>query len=138
MRALMIATALTLASSPAAIAQQLKELDKPASELKQVLAHPVQLPAGNQEVRVVRATIDPKTAAGWHTHPTPVYVYVVEGELTMEVEGKDKKKYRAGEATAEPLNARMRVLNEGDTPAELVVFQISPSDKKFLETKNRK
>lgn len=113
--------------------QQLAEIDKPASQLDQVLAHQVDLQGGPQEVRVVTATIDPKTAAGWHTHPMPVYVFVQEGSLTMEVEGKEPRQLTAGEATAEPLDARMRVINEGDQPAKLVVFQISPAEEAFLE-----
>lgn len=129
-----LATALVVGITPTAMAQELKEIEKPASELKQILAHPVEISGGAQEVRVVSVTVDPKTAAAWHTHPTPVYVYVTEGALTMEVEGKEARQIRSGEAVAEPLNARMRVLNEGDEPAKVVVFQISPSEKEFLET----
>lgn len=51
----------------------------------------------------------------------------------MEVEGKEARTVSAGEALAEPLNAKMRVINKGDEPVEVVVFQISPPDKKFLE-----
>lgn len=114
-------------------AQELTEIEEPASELEEVLAEEIELPAGAQEVRVVRVEMDPNTAAGWHTHPTPVYVYVTEGELVMEVEGQETKTITAGEAVAEPLDARMRVLNTTDEPTNVVVFQISPSDQEFLE-----
>lgn len=117
------------------MAQELKEIDEPASELEQVLAHEAKLPAGAQEVRVVRVEMEPKTAAAWHIHPTPVYVYVIEGELVMEVEGQETKTITSGEAAAEPLNARMRVLNKTDQPTRVVVFQISPKDEAFLEKK---
>ncbi|MFC3284169.1 cupin domain-containing protein [Litchfieldella rifensis] len=114
------------------LAQDLTEIDKPASELEQVLAQEVELSDGAQEVRVVRVTMDPHTAAAWHTHPSPVYVYVVDGELTLEVEGETRT-IKAGEAVAEPLDARMRALNTTDKPARVVVFQISPAEKAFLE-----
>jgi quercetin dioxygenase-like cupin family protein len=80
--------------------------------------------------------MEPKTAAAWHTHPSPVFVYVAEGELVMEVEGQETKTIQAGEAVAEPLDARMRVLNTTDRPASVVVFQISPAEEEFLEGEN--
>lgn len=40
---------------------------------------------------------------------------------------------RAGDAAAEPLNKRMRVLNETDEPTHVVVFQISSKEQEFLE-----
>lgn len=131
--AAVLASVALLGTASVATAQELQEIDKPASEIEQVLAHEVELPAGAQEVRVVRVEVDPKTAAAWHTHPTPVYVYIVEGELVMEVEGKDTRTILAGEALAEPLNARMRVKNMTDQPAHVVVFQISPKEEAFLE-----
>lgn len=134
---LSIAAALALAGSSAILAQDagdLTQIETPASTLAQILAERAEIPGEAQEVRVVEATLAPKTAAAWHTHPSPVYVYVTEGTLTMDVEGRDRRRLTAGEATAEPLDARMRVLNEEDTPAKVVVFQISPAEEEFLET----
>lgn len=128
-----LASAALVATAPMALAQDLTEIDKPASALEQILADQVEFDAGNQEVRVVEVTFEPNTAAAWHTHPTPVYVYVTEGELTMEVDGQESKTMRAGDASAEPLNKRMRVLNETDEPAHAVVFQISPAEEEFLK-----
>lgn len=118
------------------LAQDLKEIDKTASELEQVLAVQAELVGGTKEIRVVRAVMEPHTAAAWHTHPSPVYVYVVEGELTLEV-GDETKTIKAGEAVAEPLDARMRALNTTDKPARAVVFQISPTEKEFLEEEKK-
>lgn len=123
--------------SGAASAQQLAEIDKPASELKQILTDRTDLPGGSQEVRVVTALIEPRTAAAWHTHPTPVYVYVQEGTVSMEIEGQEPRQLQSGVAVAEPLDARMRVVNHGDQPARLVVFQISPPQKAFLEEEKK-
>ncbi|WP_185827455.1 cupin domain-containing protein [Halomonas nitroreducens] len=126
------AVAVLATASSMSLAQDLTEIDKPASELEQVLAHEVELSAGAQEVRVVRVTMEPHTAAAWHNHPSPVYVYVEEGEVVLEVEGESKT-IKAGEAIAEPLDARMRALNTTDKPARAVVFQISPTEEAFLE-----
>lgn len=121
------------AAQTAETTEQLAEIDKPASQLEEILAQDVEIPGGPHTIRVVTATVDPSTAAAWHTHPSPVYVYVREGSLSMEVEGQEPKELTAGQATAEPLNAQMRVVNRGDVPAELVVFQVSPVEAAFLE-----
>lgn len=129
--------AIALAAAAPAVAQQqqeqLAEIDNPASQLDEILAHKAELPGGENTVRVVTATVEPKTAAAWHTHPSPVYVFVQEGSLTMEIEGQEPRELKTGEATAEPLNKRMRVVNRGDETAKLVVFQVSPPEKAFLE-----
>ena len=130
------AVAVLATASSMSLAQDLTEIDKPASELEQVLAQEVELTPGSQEVRVVRVAMEPHTAASWHTHPSPVYVYVVEGELVLEVEGENTT-IKAGEAVAEPLDARMRALNTTDQPTRAVVFQISPKEKAFLEEETK-
>lgn len=52
---------------------------------------------------VVRVTFEPGGSVGWHTHPGPAIVTVVEGELTI-VNGKDcvPRVYEAGEGLVNP------------------------------------
>lgn len=116
-----------------AVAQDMTEIDKAASELNQILTEKAEGLEGTQEVRVVRARLDPMTIGAWHVHPSPVYVYVMEGEMTYEAEGEEPQSVGAGEAVAETVGARMRVMNRTEEPVEVVVFQISPAEKEFLE-----
>src|SRR3712207_5129327 len=53
--------------------------------------------ADRLEARVETATLEPGKIGGWHTHPTPVVVYVIEGTLTVEIKGKDPIITKAGE-----------------------------------------
>ena len=135
--AALMGSAALVGTASLGMAQELKEIDRPASELEEVLAHDTELPGGAKRIRVVRVEMEPNTVAAWHTHPSPVYVYVVEGELAMEVEGQENKTIGAGEAVAEPVDARMRVLNTTDQPARVVVFQISPTEERFLQQENK-
>lgn len=132
MNRLLLASALLLVTAQGQ-AQDVTEIDKPASQLDKILAEKAELAGGAQEVRVVAVTLDPMTAGAWHAHPTPVYIYVIEGELTVEVEGKETRTAKAGEAVSEPLDANMRAVNRTDAPVKAVVFQISPAGKEFLE-----
>ncbi|MCC8947430.1 cupin domain-containing protein [Bradyrhizobium sp. Arg62] len=47
------------------------------------------------------ADIPPKSSTGRHSHPTPRFVYVLEGAVVYEVDGKPPQTFKAGEAYAE-------------------------------------
>jgi quercetin dioxygenase-like cupin family protein len=84
--------------------------------------------ADRLEAQVEVATLEPRKIGGWHTHPTPVIVYVIEGTLTVEIRGKDLIVTKAGEAYLEPINTVMRATNKGQTPLKFVAFQVSPPE----------
>lgn len=118
---------------PALAQDGVKELDQGSSTREQVLAELLALGGEQREARVNVVTFEPKTAGAWHVHPAPVYVYVLEGTLTFESEGKEPRVVKAGQATAEDLNTRMRVVNYGDEMAKTVVFQISEPHAAFRQ-----
>lgn len=74
------------------------------------------------EVTILEATFPPGGGTGWHYHPVPVYAYMLDGELTVELEGGAKKTFRKGEAIIEVVNLRHNGINTGDRNARLVVF----------------
>lgn len=80
------------------------------------------LKMGNPEVTVMTVELPPGTETGWHTHPVPVYAYVLSGSLTVDVEGKKASIFQAGDAIIEVVNTRHCGKNTGDVPAKLVVF----------------
>lgn len=120
---------------PALAQDGLRKLDKGSSTREQVLATQLAIGGELREARVNVATFEPKTAGAWHVHPAPVYVYVLQGTLTFESEGKASRVVKAGQATAEELNTRMRVVNYSDEMAKTVVFQISEPNAAFRQEK---
>jgi len=76
----------------------------------------------NPEVTALLVRFAPGNATGWHKHPVPVYAYVLEGVLNVEL--KDGKKYvfRKGEAILEVMNTLHNGYNSGNVPTTLVVF----------------
>lgn len=50
----------------------------------------------NDMVRIETVTFPPNYSSRSHTHPCPLFVYVLEGELISEFEGV-RKKYRVGD-----------------------------------------
>ena len=45
--------------------------------------------------------VAPGAATGLHRHPTPRFVYVTEGSVVLEIEGKPPQTFRAGEGFME-------------------------------------
>ncbi len=85
-----------------------------------------------KEVIIKHFAIPPGFVGGRHFHPGPVFVYVLEGELTVETEGKTKT-YGAGQLYPEQLNTVMqgRNLSTSDD-LELLVFQVGDIGKPMM------
>lgn len=83
-------------------------------------------------------TFKPGFRTAWHYHPAHVFVYVIEGELTMDVKGEPRKIVKAGELRQEPVG---KVMSGGNTSTKLtkvVVFQIGDADKPMMIKANTK
>ncbi len=92
---------------------------------------PLQGVAGKEMV-VKHFAAPPKFVGGKHMHPGPVFVYVLEGELTVELAGKAKT-FKAGELYAEDINAAMVGRNLSATDdLELLVFQVGDIGKPMM------
>ena len=84
---------------------------------------PIQFPLFRNQVTAIRVEIAPGGETGRHQHPNPTLVYVLEGTLTVEVEGQAQKVLTAGNAYLEPVNHWHNGKNQGTTAFKaLVVF----------------
>ncbi len=116
MKSIVIALAVTCVIASANAQQIVKEL----------LPTP---PKGDKlEARLVKAAIDPGVTGNWHSYPNHSVVYVIDGTLTLEFRTGESKVYKAGDGFIEPINTVLRGVNKGETPVELVIFQVSPPD----------
>ena len=69
---------------------------------------------------------------GKHMHPGPVFVYVLEGELTVEL-ASETKTFKSGELYAEDINAAMVGKNLSTTDdLEILVFQVGDIGKPMM------
>jgi quercetin dioxygenase-like cupin family protein len=66
--------------------------------LDQPVAYPKKKPA---EVSSAVVTLEPGQETGWHKHKTPLFVYVLEGTVTVEYEAGVTKEFPAGTAYLE-------------------------------------
>ena len=95
----------------------------------------LQMPKGDtQEVRVLTATFKPGDKTVFHSHRSPVTVYVLEGQFTLDLEGRAPVVVKAGEAFVEPPNVKMTGYNKSAAEAlRVVIFYVSDVDTPFLD-----
>jgi quercetin dioxygenase-like cupin family protein len=76
------------------------------------------------EMQVWVAEIAPGAATGRHSHPTPRFVYVLEGSVVLELDGKPPQTFKAGQAFVEMPNAVHNFRNASTTEgAKALGFQ---------------
>ncbi len=98
---------------------------------KKLYQAPLQGVAG-KEMTVKHFSVPSKFVGGKHSHPGPVFVYVLEGELTVELEGETKT-FKAGELYAEDIDATMIGKNLSATDhLEFLVFQVGDIGKPMM------
>ena len=125
--ALVSAILFGMASFQAADAQEYV----PKAQVKTLHQAPLQGVAGKEMV-VKHMGLEAKFVGGKHMHPGPVFVYVLEGELTVELAGK-MKTFKAGELYAEDIGATMVGRNLSATDdLELLVFQVGDIGKPMM------
>ncbi|HEY2473852.1 MAG TPA: cupin domain-containing protein [Candidatus Cybelea sp.] len=104
-------------SQPAAVATpQPGILDVVTGDLPKTSSVAVEIRKG--KLAVGAATI-------WHTHPTPIFVYVESGTGRWEYKAGASQTRGAGEAIEEPANAVTRIVNSGTSALDLIIFQVS-------------
>jgi quercetin dioxygenase-like cupin family protein len=86
------------------------------------------LDAEHPQVTVMVVDIPPGAQTGWHSHPMPVYAYVLAGQITVHVEGGKAFEFKEGEALVEVVKLQHNGINQGKVPVKLVVFYLGAKD----------
>jgi quercetin dioxygenase-like cupin family protein len=81
----------------------------------QAIMNIVEIPAGVREIK--------------HTHPGPLSVYVLEGILTLEHEGRATATYKPGDAVLIEAGKVHQGINMGTVPVKLVATLIAEKGK---------
>ena len=127
----LLAAVLSAVSSTAAHAQAPGQA-APKLVLKESVQ---QMPRSDtQEVRVLTASFKPGDKTVFHTHRSPVTVYVLEGQFTLDLEGREPVVISTGQAYVEPPGVKMTGYNRSATePLRVVIFYVSEPGTPFLD-----
>jgi quercetin dioxygenase-like cupin family protein len=90
-----------------------------------VTGEPIRYPAGAPaQLTTMEITLEPGQQTGWHTHPMPVFGYILEGELTVDYGAKGVRTYVKGEGLAEAMNEAHNGRNTGLGPVTILAVFI--------------
>lgn len=93
---------------------QITEAQQPPIKRADLLKTPLPDLEG-KEMQVWVADIAPAAATGPHFHPTPRFVYVLEGAVVLEIDGKPPQTFKAGQAFVEMPGERHNFRNASST-----------------------
>ncbi len=77
---------------------------------------------GKPEITILRLTIPPNVQLPLHKHPVINAAVLLKGELTIVTEDKETLYLKAGDSIVEVVNKWHYGKNEGNEPAEFIVF----------------
>src|SRR3954465_4042083 len=122
MKTTLILTAATLIAG-AGLVPDVAEAQQSASRRTELQRHDLSVPG--REVIQVRVDFDPGYVAPKHTHFGEEIIYVLEGTLVYEVEGRQPTTYKAGDVLLVPAGAVHSVKNIGaGNGAELATYVV--------------
>lgn len=127
-----VSAALTLAPS-GSLGGSEKKAEEYVPEVETKALYQGELPGIEKHEMIVKHFVLPPGYEGdRHQHPGPVFVYVLEGELTVETQDGITT-VKAGELYPEPLNVVMQGKNmDATNPASLLVFQVGEIGKPMM------
>ncbi|MFQ5565463.1 MAG: cupin domain-containing protein [Paracoccaceae bacterium] len=78
-----------------------------------------------KEANVVRFTVGPGWSIGNHSHPGHIFVYMLEGSISIDVDGQPAQVLKPGDLVYEIANLNMTGSNVSSTHgAKILVFQV--------------
>jgi quercetin dioxygenase-like cupin family protein len=84
---------------------------------------PIRFPQGDNQFTAVLAEVAPGGQVGRHMHPVPLFVYILEGTLSIEMEGHGTHAFSAGQSLVEVTHIWHNGRNLTDKPVRfLIVF----------------
>ncbi len=85
------------------------------------LSYPTATPA---KVTAVVVTVPPGGETGWHTHPVPLFAYILEGTLVVSYGRLGDRTYRAGEGLLEAMGDPHNGRNLGAGPVRILAVYL--------------
>lgn len=112
------------ASIPATVA---RADDPPKVQRNIVLKEDIAV-AGHEGV-MAKVDIPPGATEGKHTHPADAFIFVLEGAVEQEIDGKPTVTLKAGDVVHIPANTVHCATNKGTAPAKFAVVFVAEKGK---------
>jgi quercetin dioxygenase-like cupin family protein len=81
------------------------------------------------EITISKITIQPGKSTGWHKHEFPVFAYILEGTLTVELANRKFLEFSENATFSEVINTYHNGINRGDKKVVLIAFYLGEKGK---------
>jgi len=85
--------------------------------------------AGQAEIVSVIGELEPGGRTPRHQHPVPVFVYVLEGTITVQSDGEQPREYTPGKAFVEDVDHWHQASNKTGAPVKILVVFMGEEGK---------
>jgi quercetin dioxygenase-like cupin family protein len=99
-----------------------------------IIDQPIAYPAGTPKVTGAIVTIPPGGETGWHLHEVPLFVYILEGEVTVDYGEKGVKVVKEGESILEAMDWAHNGMNKTDKPLRILAVYMGADGIANAET----
>jgi quercetin dioxygenase-like cupin family protein len=96
---------------------------------KTAIGQDIRYPVVKPEVTALLVEIAPGGQTGRHQHPVTEFAYVLNGTLTVAVEGQGEKVFTAGQGFIEAMNTWHNGMNRGTTPVKILAVFVGEQGK---------
>ena len=94
-----------------------------------VIGQTIAYPEGTPRITAAIVVLPPASETKWHSHEVPLFVYVFEGEITVDYGSKGTKTYKAGDSLLEAVDWPHNGTNTGDAPTRLLAVYMGAEGK---------
>lgn len=133
MRAITVSLVLTLLGS--GVAMHTASAQQPGITRVDLQRHDIDVPG--REAIQVRVSFEPGAAFGRHRHPGEEIIYVLEGSLEYEIEGRPRVTLKGGDVLFIPTGTIHSARNAGSVKAAELATYIVEKDKPLVELEKR-
>lgn len=85
--------------------------------------------SGKPEIVSVIGELEPGGRTALHQHPVPVFVYVLDGTLSVQAQGMEARDYKPGQAFLEDINHWHQAFNKTSAPVKILVVFLGEEGK---------
>jgi len=94
-----------------------------------IIDQPIVYPTGTPKITSAIVTIPPGGETGWHTHEVPLYVYILDGAVTVDYGDKGTRVYEANSSIMEAMDWPHNGINKGSEPVRILVVYMGAEGK---------
>ena len=89
-----------------------------------IIGQTIAYPDGTPNVTAAVVTIPPGNETGWHLHEVPLFVYILEGEISVDYGDKGVKVYKAGDTLLEAEEWPHNATNKTDDTVKILAVYL--------------